>query len=143
MAFDLAALRDGVKTRLATIDGLSTYDTIPDRDLAVPAAVVQPAQIRYQEAFKKGLVEVRMRVTILTSASSDRVGQDQLDGYLSAGTGQSASIVDAIEADPTLDGAADSSAVDVDFDIDYGRTVVNEAAYWKADLQLKILRARS
>lgn len=143
MAFDLGAIRDGVKDRLATISGLRVYDVIPDRDLAVPAAVVQPVRISYQQAFKRGPVDARLRVTILTSAGSDRTGQDQLDAYLSAGTGESSSIVDAIEADPTLGGAADNAAVDPDFEIDYGRAVVNDTTYWKADVQIKVLRSRA
>lgn len=143
MAFNLAAIRDGIKTNLATIAGLRVYDTIPSADLVVPAAVVQPAKIRYQEAFKGGLVEAIMRVTILCSAADARSGQDQLDAFLSAGTGQTSSIVDAIEADKTLNGSADSSAVQVEHEIDYGRAEVNGSAYWKADIDIKVLRARS
>jgi hypothetical protein len=142
MAFDVAAIRDGVKTRLATITGLRCYDTIPDRDIVVPAAVVQPSAIRYQEAFKGGLVEARMRITIITSAGTDRVGQDQLDAYLSAGTGMTKSIVDALEGDKTLNGSADSSGIEVEHEIDYGKTVINEITYWKADVDLKVLRER-
>lgn len=142
MAFDLAAIRDGVKTSLQAIEGLRVYDTIPTADLAVPAAVVQPVRIRYQEAFKGGLVEAHMRITLLVGGD-DRAAQNALDGYLSAGTGMTLSIVDAIEADKTLNGSADSSAVLVDHDIDYGRAEVAGAAYWKADIEIRVLRARS
>lgn len=143
MAFDLGAIRDGLQVRLQTVSGLRVFDLIPDRDIAVPAAVVQPVRISYQLAFKRGPVDARLRVTLLTSAGNDRSGQDQLDAYLSAGTGETSSIVDAIEADPTLGGAADSAAIDPDFEIDYGRAVINDTTYWKADVQVKVLRSRS
>lgn len=144
MAFNLGAIRDGVKTRLDTISGLRVYDTIPlNKDIVVPAAVVQPARIRYQEAFKGGCVEAIIRITVLTSAADARIGQDELDAFLSAGTGMTNSIVDALEADKTLNSSADSSAIQVDHEIDYGPAVINESTYWKADIELKVLRARS
>lgn len=143
MAFDVGAIRSGLKTRLETIEGLRSFDLIPDRDVPVPAAVVQPVRISYEETFGRGIVQAWFRITILVSAGNDRTGQNRLDAYLSAGTGQTLSIVDAIEADKSLGGSVDSSGIDPDFEIDYGRTVVNEVTYWKADVQVKILRSRS
>lgn len=143
MAFDVSAIRDGVKTALSTIDGLRPYDIIPDRDLVVPAAVVQPVKIGFTEAFGRGPVDLRLRVTLLTSAGNDRTGQDQLDGFLSAGTGQTTSVVDALEADRTLGGSVDSLGIDPDFEIDYGRAEINGITYWKADVQVFVLRSRS
>lgn len=141
MALDIAAIRDGVATRLATVSGLRVHDTIPD-DITPPAAVVQVASVKYQEAFAGGLAEVRLRVTLVASKSSDRSGQNKLDAYLSSGTGQSSSIVDAIEADPTLDGSVDSAAISDD-DIDYGVATFGSTDYWKADLYVVALRDRS
>lgn len=146
MPFSLGAIRDGIQTVLASVTigdkKLKVYDTVPDRDLVVPAAVVQPAMIRYQEAFKGGLVEVRMTITLLTPRGSDRVGQNQLDALLSAGTGMTSSIVDALEDAPTLNGSADSSGVEVDHEIEYGVTDINGATYWRAEIALKVLRER-
>lgn len=151
MAFDLGLIRDGAKAVLSTIDGLRCYDIIPDSDIAVPAAVVQPVSIGHKETYGRGPVLLRLRVTLLTSAGSDRVGQDQLDAFLSAGTSQTTSIIDALEAYPTLPttvtnlatSTVDSSCIDPDSEIDYGKAVVNETVYWKADVYLKILRSRS
>lgn len=158
MAFDLGAICLGIKTRLATVqvgpnttDRLRAYDVIPASDLAVPAAVVQPSSIRYQEAFSGGLVEAQFRITLLTSDSSSRSGQNLLHDMLSAGTGMTSSVVAALETDKTfpttlddpLTATCDSSGIVTDFEIDLGRAVINEAAYWKADLMLRVLRARS
>jgi hypothetical protein len=143
MAFDLAAIRQGVKSLLETVGGLHCYDQVPGADIAAPAAVVQPVNVSYVQAMGRGPVDVRIRVTLLVSAASDRSGQTLLDGLLSAGTGMALSIVDAIEADRTLGGTVDSVSIDPEFDIDYGRAVINETTYWKADVQLKALRSRS
>lgn len=143
MSFDLGAIRDGIKATLATIDGLRCYDIIPDSDLVVPAAVVQPVTISHKETYGRGPVYCLLRVTLFTSAGSDRVGQDTLDALLSAGTGQTTSVIDAIEADPTLGGSVDSSGIDPDSEIDYGKAEVNGVIYWKADVHIKTLRSRS
>lgn len=142
MSFSVAAIRDGVKDRLATISGLRVYDIIPAADLVVPAAVVQPAVIRYQEAMAGGLVELHIRITVLTS-NATRTGQDQLDGYLSAGTGQTTSIANVFNTGRTLGGIVADVALLPDFEIDYGVTEVNGFTYWKADLMLRVLADRT
>jgi hypothetical protein len=109
MAFNVATVRDGIETRLATITGLRTYDTIPDKPES-PAAVVTPGEpfVDYHEAMRKGLVEARFDIVLLVArAVGDDRSQTKIDGYLSAGTSQTTSVIDAIEGDVTLGGAVD------------------------------------
>lgn len=139
---NIASIRDGLKTRLATVSGLRAFDTIP-MEFVPPAAVVVPDDpfIDYHEAFKGGLCLVRFRVTLLASRASERTGQDKLDSLLSAGTGQSSSILDAVDGDRTLGGTVSDCVVDEA--VDYGTTDVAGNSYWKADLRLRILVGRT
>lgn len=163
MAFVLADIRDGTKAVLATValpggdssKKIRAYDIIPDSDIVVPAVVIQPVSIGHKESYGRGPVLLRLRLTILVSAGTDRVGQDQLDAFLSAGTGATSSIIDALETYPglptdltdattvTATATVDSSCIDPDSEIDYGKAEVSGSVYWKADVYLKILRSRS
>jgi hypothetical protein len=107
MALDVGGIRDGLETRLATITGLRTYDVVPANP-QVPAAVVAPDDpfVDYLQAMQGGLVEVRFAIVLLVRMSTDRGWQDALDSYLSAGTGETSSVFDAIRGDKTLGGVA-------------------------------------
>lgn len=138
---DVAAVRDGLKVRLATVDGLRAYDTIPD-SIAVPAAVVVPDEpfIDYLVAMQGGSVQLNFRVTLLTSRSSSRSGQDLLDDLLSAGTGETRSVFDAIRADKTLGGVV---ADTIPFEAgDYGMTDIEGQQYMKADIRVRVHAGR-
>lgn len=105
---DLAAIRDGLKTRLQTITGLRAFDTVPDQ-VAPPAAIIGVGPIDYDTTFSRGADRYTMLCRVYVGRSSERTAQDKLDGYLS-GTGTN-SIKAAIEGDPTLGGAVDTSRV--------------------------------
>lgn len=106
MAFDVGAQRAGLATRLATVTGLRVATTVPD-DVIPPMAVLAPADpfIDYDLAMGKGLAEAHWRIIVAVSKTAGAAAQDLLDDYLSAGTGQTLSIIDALEADKTLGGA--------------------------------------
>jgi hypothetical protein len=99
----VSAIRDGLKTNLATITGLRAYDTVPG-DLAVPAAVVEPDEpvISYDSTFARGSDELYFSVLVLVQIGTVRGAQDNLDAYL-AGSG-SGSIKAAVESDERLGG---------------------------------------
>ena len=109
---DIKAIRDGLKDRLDTIDGLRVHDTLPDV-INPPAAVIFPDEpfIAPNEAFGKGLAEARFRVLLYVQRVSARGAQDALDEYLSGGTGETRSLLDALEEDRTLDGVVSSLVV--------------------------------
>src|SRR5688572_33027773 len=92
---NLATIRDDLKARLATISGLTTYDTVPAKP-EVPCAIVQPTTITPHVTFEQGSSDVRFSVQVLVQCADWPSAQDALDGYASIGTGSS--IVDALES---------------------------------------------
>lgn len=102
-----AEIRDGMKTRLATISGLSAYDTMPnvvaDKNFAV-VLYGEPLVIPYGHG---GLVSVGVRVIVRVNRSTPPDAQDALDAYLWP-TGSS-SIVAAVNGDRTLGGKVEET----------------------------------
>jgi hypothetical protein len=118
---NLATVRDDLKTRLATITGLTAYDTVPAKP-EVPCAVVQPASINVHASFERGSSDVRFTVQVLVQCADWPSAQDALDGY--ASIGQSGSIVDALET-----AAGGSEDVTVETVNGYGLAQVGENQY--------------
>jgi len=95
-------VRAGLGTALDTITGLRVFDYVPD-SLSPPAAVVEPLEVDYDEAMRRGLDFYRAFILIIVGRMSDRSSQDRLDAYV-AGSGAS-SVKAALEADKSLGGA--------------------------------------
>lgn len=103
MATSLAAIRDALETRLATVSGLHVYDVWPDQ-LDPPAAVIRPTIVDAEQcAGSSGIVLYVFEVHIFTSlAPGLPAAQDALDALITArGTG---SIEAALLGDTTLGG---------------------------------------
>ncbi len=143
MALDIGAIRSGLATRLATVSGLKVY-RVAAGELSPPAAVVLPSGddfLDYHRAMAKGLTRTSWRIVVATSKTLEASGQDLLDDYLSAGTGQSKSLIDAIEGDKTLGGAVDDTHVSVARA--YGPVQWNETlAYFGAELRVECFVGR-
>lgn len=106
---DLVDVMDGIATRLETIADLNVY-AYPSHNPAAPAAVVTfPEEFEYDLTMGRGSDQAVFPVHVLVSMVSDRSARDQLADYMS-GDGVS-SVKRAIELDPTLAGAADSTRV--------------------------------
>lgn len=122
MALDLVAIRGGIVGALDTIDGLNVAGFATDSPPPPPAAIVMPGSdngVDYHLSFGRGLCKIPYRVVLLAARDNPAGSQDLLDGYLSAGTGQTSSVLDALYADKTLGGTVDDLVVD-GFD-NYGR----------------------
>ena len=79
----------------------------------------------------------RARVIVATARTMSAEGQNLLDDYLSSGTGQTVSLIDALEADKTLAGAVDDIHVSVGSS--YGEVKWNEtASYFGAELMVAV-----
>lgn len=115
---NLSTIRDDLKTRLATISGLTTYDTVPAKP-EVPCAIVQPSLITPQQTFERGICDVRFTVLVLVQCADWPSAQDALDGYISIGT--TGSVVDALEQ-----AAGGSEDVTVETIDNYGTTFIGE-----------------
>jgi hypothetical protein len=130
----VSAIRDGLRTRLATITGLRAYDVWPDQ-VHAPAAMVQPVRGRYKEALG-GVPRLTFRV-VLAAAPVQRGlarGEDVLDPYLDD-TGAT-SIKAALEGDKTLGGiVASLHAVEWD---DYGLVAIGGVDYVGASVEVEV-----
>ena len=105
----IKALRDGIKTRLATVTGIYTHDTIPD-DVYPPAAIVGfPTAVRYDFAMRTPVSRYTFPVRVVAGRTTERESQDKIDDLCSPDG--ALSIRAAIDADPTLGGVAHSSRV--------------------------------
>jgi hypothetical protein len=115
----LAQVRDGLKTRLDTIDGLRVYKYLPD-DAGYPAALISRNPIiNYGESLGYGsTLHATFRIILLVPANVDR---QQLDLYPFLELTGTQSIPALIDADHTLGGlAADARVVEAD-DVDLAR----------------------
>ena len=113
-----STIRTAIKTTLAdNISGLRVYDTIDDM-INVPACVVVPTSIDFNEAMARGTDKYDFDVLVVVSRADSRSGQNQLDSFIN-GSGSN-SIRQAIFQNSTL-GQSETSAV-VTTMTDYGGT---------------------
>ena len=102
-----ATIRDGFKTRLATIDGLTAHDVMPDSLPDKDVAVVLPGEPLFEPQSTDGLLSVNLRVVVRCFRGRGTDAQDALDAYLWPSGDKS--VVAAVYADATLDGAVDDT----------------------------------
>jgi hypothetical protein len=134
METSVSELRDALKVRLATIAGLGSYDTVPDKP-EPPCAIVGFPTIDYDSTFARGADRHVYPVVILASTSVDQAAQDTLDRYIK-GHGAT-SIKRAIEQDPQLGNKAQTCRVLRCRD--YGPAVWNEVLYLSATLDVEVI----
>lgn len=119
MALDLGAIRQALADRVNTVAGLRAYAELPEQVATssggVTAVMVAPGAgddyVSYFVSFgsssdpaKGNLCEVAMRLIVAVPYIDTRAAQERLDAVLSAGTGQSLSLIDALLEDQTLAG---------------------------------------
>ena len=104
----ISDIREGIKQNLSSIDGLRTYDLVPDV-IVPPCVVVGQLDFTFDLNNARVLDQANLDVFVIVQRFSERTGQDKLDKYL-AGSGDS-SIKAAIESDRTLGGACDTLRV--------------------------------
>jgi hypothetical protein len=124
----VSELRAGIKTNLATINGLRVSDYQPD-NINPPVAIVFPVSLNYDETFHRGMQTYTFAVQVIVGKVSERSGQSAIDSYVSS-TGTN-SIKLAIESDKTLSGKAfDLRVTDMR---NYGELIVGEVNYLSAE----------
>jgi len=124
----ISELRIGIKTNLATINGLRVSDYQPD-NINPPVAIVFPVSLNYDETFHRGMQTYTFAVQVIVGKVSERSGQSAIDSYCSS-TGAN-SIKLAIESDKTLAGKAfDLRVTDMR---NYGELTVGEVNYLSAE----------
>lgn len=100
---EIAAVFEGLAARLETIEHLRVREELPGT-IQPPTAVLSLEELTYDVAMARGSDDLEVHVHLFTSATSERAGQRALWAYL-AGFGPK-SVKAAVEADPTLGGAA-------------------------------------
>jgi hypothetical protein len=110
MAPTIEQIMDGLEARLATISGLRVSDVSPGQ-INPPCAVIGvPPITEYHATFGSGRMTLNdLTITVLVSATLDRVGQKSLASY--ANPAGATSIKAAVEADKTLGGVVDDCVV--------------------------------
>jgi len=137
MTATITQVRNGLKTRLATISGLETFARTPGGSVNPPLAVVYPAPERFlhYDTAMDGLAD---NATFLIKLAVAGVESDEaetaLDAYL-AHSGSS-SIRAAVAADRRLSGIVGYAEVtDV---VNYGTTIIGGQPYFGADLLVSV-----
>jgi|TARA_R100000655_G_scaffold29818_3_gene60257 hypothetical protein len=117
-----SSIRDGLKTRLETVSGLTVYDTVPDF-LDPPAVIIAPFNtLNFDSTMQRGSDTYEIPVILYIQKVDAAMAQDSLDSFLASSGGSS--IKAAIEGDITLGGAAMS--VRVVSATDYGEYEVSQ-----------------
>ena len=105
----ITGIRTGIKSALANISALVTYDFLPD-NIEVPCALVAPIEtIEYDIAMSRGADKYEFPIYLYVSRVDAELSQDEVDTYL-APTGAN-SIKTAIETDTSLGGECQSVRV--------------------------------
>ena len=127
----VSAIRQGIATRLATIPGLRSSATMLD-DPRPPVAMVIPERVEYDLNARRGVDRYIFVVQVLVSRADDRAAQNNLDPYIVGPT----SVKEALFADPTLDGSAQTSRVtDVR---SYGQVLYGETLYLGVEFAVEV-----
>ena len=129
---DIAAIRAGIKTRLATSSTfLQVAATMPDT-LSPPCAVVDLQSVSYDQAFGNGLELLTFTITVIAQRFDPAANQALLDGLVSG----SGAVRALIAGDLTLDGSC--STCQVTQMGEYGLISANETDYLGANFTLEV-----
>ena len=129
---DIAAIRAGIKTRLATSSTfLQVAATMPDT-LSPPCAVVDLQSVSYDQAFGNGLELLTFTITVIAQRFDPAANQALLDGLVSG----SGAVRALIAGDLTLDGSC--STCQVTQMGEYGLISANETDYMGANFTLEV-----
>ena len=108
MPSSIADLRQGLADALRTIPGVRVYESVPDNPNP-PGVAISFDRIAYDSVFARGCDEYEFVVHLFVARADDRSAQVRQEEYV-AGTGPY-SVKQAIEADPTLTGTAQTVRV--------------------------------
>ena len=129
---DIAAIRAGIKTRLATSSTfIQISGTMPDT-ISPPCAVVELQSVSYDQAFGNGLELLTFTITVIAQRFDPAANQALLDGLVSG----SGAVRALIAGDLTLDGSC--STCQVTQMGEYGLISANETDYMGANFTLEV-----
>jgi hypothetical protein len=109
MPATVSQVMEGLRARLATVNGLRAFSYQPDQ-LNPPMGFPVLNSVNYHRAFAGGDVIFNVTIVVIVGRYLDRTADSLTDAYLSySGTG---SIREAIEADKTLGGICQTLKVE-------------------------------
>jgi hypothetical protein len=146
---NLTEIRAGLADALGVVDGVRSYDSMPGKlatsssssTAVVVGAPVNGAYVEYLEASSGGQAKVNFELRVFVQFMDLAQSQRRLDDLLSAGTGETLSLFDAIRADNTLGGTVmdcapmESTGAEV--------VTVAEVQYLAASLHCLVLARRT
>lgn len=102
---------DGLKKRLGTITGLRVFATkeLPDSINQFPAALILPGETAYVTTLSSSDCDYNFRVILVFSKQDSPSAISKMLPYMAVSGNKS--VVEAIHADKTLDGAAEACKV--------------------------------
>ena len=129
---DIAAIRAGIKTRLATSSTfVQIAATMPDT-VSPPCAVIDLQSVSYDQAFGNGLELLTFTITVIAQRFDPAANQALLDGLVSG----SGAVRALIAGDLTLDGSCSTSQLTQMGE--YGLISANETDYMGANFTLEV-----
>jgi len=129
---DIAAIRAGIKTRLATSSTfIQIAATMPDT-VSPPCAVIDLQSVSYDQSFGNGLELLTFTITVIAQRFDPAANQALLDGLVSG----SGAVRALIAGDLTLDGSC--STCQLTQMGEYGLISANETDYMGANFTLEV-----
>ena len=129
---DIAAIRAGIKTRLATSSTfIQIAATMPDT-VSPPCAVIDLQSVIFDQAFGNGLELLTFTITVIAQRFDPAANQALLDGLVSG----SGAVRALIAGDLTLDGSC--STCQLTQMSEYGLISANETDYMGANFTLEV-----
>lgn len=130
---DIADIRAGLATNLATISGLRTSPELIDNPTP-PVALINLDTIDYDLAMKQGLTQYNFTITVIVGRAAEREQQRKLDLYCQP-TG-SYSVKSAVESNRTLSGVIQDLRVTSSSSI--GSIQINDQTYLAAEFTVTV-----
>jgi hypothetical protein len=96
MAFDLVTIRQAIADRIESTCSIKAY-AFDINSTVYPRAIVLVDNVEYHSSFGKGVSIVNMQVEVKTTAAEPIPAQQALMEFVDAGTGETQSIIDALE----------------------------------------------
>jgi hypothetical protein len=108
MSINLRLIREAAAAQIAAGIGRRTTGYAYDNTtITLPAVIIRPGApyVTYHETFgDRCLVGIELEIEVVTSSADDVSAAIAMDDLLSPGLANNSSILEAVEADPTLGG---------------------------------------
>lgn len=131
---NLQAIREQVAVQLSGVDGLRAYayklEQIPAGNADHLFVVPGDPYVTFNDANAGGLSTVRLNLEVWVRAADMRTGSNRLDALLSAGTGESRSVIDALMGIGNDPSGVDHSLADEADDI-----VIDDAVQVRSEVE--------